>query len=283
MLSPLSLGLHLNIQEEAYRMDLGLNQSLLKDFGTARTPAHFKDRKPREETDSLRIGNYVDWATFCPHTLGQRVAVWPGERRGNDWKEFKQQNKDKVILNGSEHERALGAATAIAVHDDAQKILKVCNYQVAGIAQHPSGFRMKGLIDLLPDPLRCDPLLLDYVFDLKTADDASTEGFALACYKWGYDVQAAFYMDILNAIGSNVNHFGFIVVENEKPHAVKIHYLSNDSREIRRARERYQSWAIGYLNCLKHDQWNGYSESWSEITFKPWMLRDEGYGGEELQ
>lgn len=282
-MTALSIGLHPNIPEEVYRADHGLNQSLLKAFGSANSPLHFKERPPKEETDSIRIGNYVDWATFRPWELSKLLAVWPGERKGNDWKAFKEANKDKVILNASEHERALGAATAIAVHDDAQKILKVCNYQVVGIAQHPLGFRMKGLLDLLPDPLRCDPLLLDYAFDLKTADDASSEGFALACYKWGYDVQAAFYMDILNAIGGNVNHFGFIVVENEKPHAVKIHYLSNGSQEIRRARERYQSWAIAYLDCLKHDRWNGYSESWSEITFKPWMLRDEGYGGEELQ
>lgn len=274
-------GLHFDIPEEIYRNDPGLNQSLLKDFGRARSPAHFKAAPPREETDSLRIGNYVDWATLRIKDLPNRVAVWPGERRGNDWKAFKEANKDKVILNASEHGRAIGAAKAVAIHEDAARILNVCSYQVVGIALETVG-RVKALIDLLPDPTRCDHLLLAYAFDLKTSDDASPEGFALQCYKLGYDTQAAFYMDVLNLCGRNVQKFGFIVVETHPPHAVKIHYLDNESKIIRRARERYQQWAIAYLDCVKNNRWNGYAESWSEIVFKPWMLREQGYEGQEL-
>lgn len=285
-MTALSTGLHFDVPESVYRADAGLNQSLLKAFGKAKSPAHFRydQEHPKEETDSLRIGSYVDCALFRIKELTQQFTAWPEERRGAAWHTFKSAQAGKVILNGAELDRASGAVAAIINHDDSQKLFPACNKQVAAIAEHPKlKIRMKALIDLLPDPAHCDPLLLEYAFDLKTAADASPEGFAKACYEFGYDIQAAFYSDILNLLGRNIKTFGFIVVENRPPHLVKIHYLSNDSREIRRARERYQQWAIAYLDCLKHDHWNGYAESWSEITFKPWMLRDEAYVGDSLE
>lgn len=286
MESGLSAGLHFDIADDAYRSDAGLSQSLLKAFGRAKSPAHFRyeQEHPKEETDSLRIGSYVDAALFRAADLGTRFAIWPGERKGKDWTAFKEAGQGRMILNGTEQERAVSATKAIINHDDASKLLPVCSKQVAVIAEHPRlKLRMKGLIDMLPDSARCDPLLLDYAFDLKTASDASPEGFAKACWEFGYDIQAAFYTDLLNMNGRDVKTFGFIVVENKPPHLVKIHYLTLDSQIIRRARRRYEDWMLAYSNCVKLNNWPGYTSGWSEIQYKPWMLRDEGYVGDTLE
>jgi len=289
-MSTLSLGLHYDLPESIYRCDAGLSQSLLKAFGTARSPAHFKyDQEHPPDPNSparasIRIGNYVDYSLFRPDQLAIKQAVWPGERRGKDWEAFKEANEGKEILNKTEREMACGCIGAIAVHEDAQRILKVCDSQVCAIAETQSRrFRMKGLIDLLPDPASCDPLLLGYAFDLKTSSDASPEAFSRSCYDYGYDVQAAFYMDILNLLGRPVQNFGFIVVENKPPFAVKIHYLVRESQIIRRARQKYDGWMIGYINCLADNFWPGYTSGWSEIQYRPWMLRDDEGAGDSLQ
>jgi len=288
-MTTLPLGLGYNIPEELYRSDHGLNQSLLKAFGTAKSPQHFLWEKehPKEETDSLRIGRFVDAAMLgnvSSFSLNDHFAVFTGAvRRGKEWESFKEFNAGKTILNQQESERAIGAAAALSDHEDSQRILKVCSKQVAVIAEPTNIGRCKGLIDLLPDSKLCDPLLLAYAFDLKTAADASPEGFARACYDFGYDIQAAFYMDILNACGVPVKNFGFIVVENKPPHLVKIHYLERESLIIRRAQEKYTNWGIAYRECVKRDFWPGYGGSWSEITYRPWMLKDEGWQGDSLE
>jgi hypothetical protein len=288
-MTTLPLGLSYDIQESLYRSDLGLNQSLLKAFGRAKSPLHFQWEKdhPKEETDALRIGRFVDAAVLGKAgslSLNDHFSVYTGAvRRGKEWESFKEIHAGKTILNESESERAVIAAAAVALHQDAQLIFTVCARQVAVVAELPSIGRVKGLIDLLPDKTRCDPLLLAYIFDLKTSSDASPEGFARSCYDFGYDIQAALYMDALNACGVPVKNFGFIVVENKPPHAIKIHYLERESLIIRRARERYTMWAIGYRECISRDYWPGYAASWSEITYRPWMLKDEGWQGDSLE
>lgn len=289
-MNPLEHGLHYDIPDEIYRADPGLSQSLLKVFGRAKSPAHFQweQSQPVDENaparSGIRIGSYTDAALFRVADLGKRFAVWPGERRGKDWTAFKEAGEGRVILNGEEHERAVNATKAVIKHDDASKLLPVCSKQVAAVIEHPRlKLRMKGLIDMLPNAQHCDPLLLAYAFDLKTASDASPEGFAKACWEFGYDIQAAFYMDVLNFLGRDVKNFGFIVVENKPPHLVKIHYLLRESQIIRRARQKYEDWMMSYSNCVKLNDWPGYTASWSEIQYKPWMLRDEVAAGDTLE
>lgn len=283
----LSPGLHYDLPDDVYRADPGINQSLLKAFGNAKSPARFRYEcdHPGEETEALRIGSYVDCALFRINELTKDFVAWPEERRGKAWYAFRSAQAGKTILNGAELDRASGAVAAVVNHEDFDRIFKVSNTQVAAVVEHPKlKLRMKALIDLLPDPKRCHPALLEYAFDLKTASDASPEGFSRACYDFGYDIQAAYYADILNFLGAKVATFGFIVVESRPPHLIKVHFLAIDSDIIRRARRRYEKWMLEYHTCLTTDSWPGYTESWSEITYnKPWMLRDETYSGGELQ
>jgi PDDEXK-like domain of unknown function (DUF3799) len=276
----LPLGLHHDIPVDQYRADPAVNQSTLKAFGRAPTPYHFRyDREhPKEETAELRIGSYVDGWMFSNKLLDTNFAIWKDRRQGNAWKEFEEANKSKTILNSKEHERASGAIKAVCNHDDSVKIVNACSTQVIAIAEHPVlKCRMKGAIDLLPDLGRCSALLAEYAFDLKTSADASPEGFAMQCWRLGYAVQAAFYGDLLELCGRKTSTFGFIVVENEPPHQVAIHYFKRDSIEIIEARKKYEGWMKAYLSCVETNNWPGYGSEWTRIEFKPWQLSDRSW------
>jgi hypothetical protein len=273
-MTPLPNGIHHDIPEDIYRADLGLNQSTLKAFGRANSPAHFRwyEQRPRKETPELRIGNFVDATLFAPKKL-LSFAMWPEHRKGKAWETFEQANSTKTILNGPEYERARNILLAIEAHDDATKLIKACQYQVVVIGDHPAlKFRMKGALDMLPDLSRCSALLADYVFDLKCTADASDEGFVKQCATFGYHIQAAYYMDLLILCGRKVKTFGFIAAENDAPFGIKIHWFPIDSLEIRRARELYEKWMFEYMECVKKNVWPSYSSEWSRIRFKPWML-----------
>jgi hypothetical protein len=64
------------------------------------------------------------------------------------------------------------------------------------------------------------------VFDVKTCQDASPRGFARAVRQFGYDVQAAFYLDVLAMCEQAAEKFIFICVEKDAPHCVGIHELT---------------------------------------------------------
>lgn len=274
-MSLLPSGIHYNVDESEYRADPGLNQSLLKKFGSAKSPMHFKwdqDHPPDKEPDYLKIGRYVDTCIFTPELMVGRFIVWSGSRQGCEWKNFESENKDKTILNRSEYDRCAGIIDAVDNHSDATSIIKACNKQVVVIADHPLGFRMKALVDLLPDETRCHEMMLDWAFDAKTCGDASDEGFHDQCFKIGYNLQAAYYMDALRFNGRMVKKFGLLAFESEAPFGIKIHWFDYDSDEIMAARKKYEALALRYSMCLKNNNWTGYGDDWKEIKFKPWQL-----------
>jgi hypothetical protein len=271
-------GIHYDVVEKDYRSDPGLNQSTLKAFGAASTPRQFRYQcdSPKEETSSLRIGSFVDHVLFFPSELDKRFAIWKEYRRGKEWTAFEELHKDKVILNGPEYQRATGIIASLESHTDTQRIFNVCRKQVAFYGMHPElCVRMKGLVDLLPDPALCHHSLLEYVFDFKTSADASPEGFAKLAWQLGYDVQAAWYLDGLNACGIPVNRIGFIVVESEPPHDVAIHYFNRFSREVTKARSKVEGYAKQFMACMQSGEWPGYGDGWTEIKFSDWQMRNK--------
>ena len=59
--------------------------------------------------------------------------------------------------------------------------------------------------------------------DIKTTQDSSPEGFRSSAYKYGYDRQAAFYLD-----GFGVDQFWFIVIEKSAPYNMAIYNCSEE-------------------------------------------------------
>ena len=67
------------------------------------------------------------------------------------------------------------------------------------------------------------------VIDVKSTEDASQSGFGKSAQNYSYDVQAAWYCDILTAhYGTLPTHFVFIAVEKTYPHAIGIYYVEPD-------------------------------------------------------
>lgn len=282
MTNPLPFGIHFNVPREQYVADIGYNQSSLKNFAKANSPAHFKydqEHSTLAEKDYIRIGSFVDCAVFHPGQIAERFAIWPGERRGKEWTAFKEANASKTILNEAEHERALGTIKAINAHKDATDAIKSSRHHAVVIAEHPVfGYRLKAELDMLP------PAEFEWLFDLKTAESASGEDFKRQAFSIGYDVQACWYMDILSFLPEPVmvNNFGFLIAETNPPHGVKMRHFRKDSRVIEQAREKINLWLPAYHDCVVNNHWPCYDDKWEEITFDYWMLKDRPQEGEEL-
>jgi hypothetical protein len=129
--------------------------------------------------------------------------------------------------------------------------------------------------------LKCRP---DYfnqnaLIDLKTCRDASVEEFTRACFSMGYFIQAAFYLDVFNAVNkTKLEEFYFVAVENTAPYAVNIFKMGET--EIAFGREQYKKVLKQYAEFLKGTpmQEFGYKKQINEIVFKPYMFEKMGIG-----
>jgi len=194
----------------------------------------------RKETDSMAFGTAVHTALLESDTFYDIYHPMPeiGDLRKKENKELKLLEEEKadgkVCLSHFDHIRI-------------KEILK--NFKKNKLAQH----YCKGEIELshyvkhegVDVRVRPDVInhVAGFICDVKTTQDASPQAFRRDVYKFNYDLQAAFYMDMLG-----VEEFKFVVCEVNHPYTVVVHTLDNEFIEL--GREKWQR----AFNDWKHYQ-----------------------------
>ena len=109
--------------------------------------------------------------------------------------------------------------------------------------------------------------------DLKTARDASPNGFARAAADHGYHIQRAHYLDTLEFAGAEpAAGFVFVVVESTAPYLVGVYRLNSEFEDIGAARAR-RARDI-YRRCLDTDTWPGYGDGIQSLMAPFWLVAD---------
>ncbi|MDP1573157.1 MAG: PD-(D/E)XK nuclease-like domain-containing protein [Pseudomonadota bacterium] len=126
-------------------------------------------------------------------------------------------------------------------------------------------FRIDKLVQLGNTPVA--------MLDVKTTRDASSDGFAKACATYGYDVQAAYYIDGAKAVLGLELPFYFLAVENEAPHAVALYRASPEMIEAGRKKVRAGLMLMQY--CRSTGNWPSYQPNGEEeqISLPAWANR----------
>lgn len=111
--------------------------------------------------------------------------------------------------------------------------------------------------------------------DLKTARDASPEGFAKAVAEHRYDIQQEWYLHLYALItGDFMGRFSFVAVEKEPPYLVGVYPLAQEFSEMGRARVK-EALEI-YAACTAADLWPGYPLTPDPIQPPTWLMFQEG-------
>lgn len=97
-----------------------------------------------------------------------------------------------------------------------------------------------------------------WILDIKTARDASPEGFAKAILNYGYAKQDGFYSDgFAAASGKRVKGFIFGTVETTWPHAAAAYQLTEEDRAW--GKNLYRVNLATYAECMRTNIWPGYT------------------------
>jgi hypothetical protein len=278
-----------------YRARPEINCSGLKLIN--KSPLHYWASKmqPREETKAMVIGTASHTSTLEPDDLDAveytsiSTATGSDEEDGNHLSSLiiADQNSYIVAPEGLDKRTKKGKELWAELATTGRKILRFSDYQtVKGVSNAVRSHSTAGLflksghaevsifteIEGIPAKCRLDWLRPGVICDLKTTDDASPSGFARSCANYGYDMQAAWYLDCAEAAGLSIDAFVFIVVEKSAPYAVGLYELDAASIEV--GRTKYQRALSLYRHCTNTGEWPGYSPEIISIQLPAWAMRD---------
>lgn len=222
-----------------------------------KSPLHYWDRylNPNAEekkTAAMTFGSAVHTRILEPHEFGKKYVTAPKiDKRTKDgilnWNAFISAHPNHEII--SKEDDILIEKINNAVYNHYQASLLLSKLTIVEEVFIYNDMKCK------PDGLTS----LNIVIDLKTTEDASPYAFGRSAIKYRYDVQAAFYSDILEANNHKVEGFVFIAVEKTPPFAVAVYVIEEE--DILRGREKYLENLKVWRECKSTNQWPGYGIS----------------------
>ena len=206
--------------EQEYRAAEGVNKSTL--WNLRKSPAHYKYflENQREDTAAFAFGRAVHAAILTPTAFKKDFAIIPEgiDRRTKAGKEeyqaFLDASAGKEILTAQDAETVKAIVKAFKKNKDAVQLLKGTKREKPLFWTDDNEILCKCRIDAYRTGL---------IVDLKTAQDAETETFTKESLRYGYDVQAAHYLDAYQHKVSSIRpDWYFIVIEKTEPYAINI-------------------------------------------------------------
>jgi len=270
--------------------EYSMGRSSLMEF--ARCPARWRNGYESEDSKATEWGSLVDCLFLTPAAFKNRYAIAPetypdaktGEPKAwnlnSNWcKEWIAQQEGKEVIK---HKLFGPACDAVKVlqSDPEIKALRDCSQtQVMAVASYQDEetgivVPLKILIDLVPD---VNSKFGKSLADFKTTNCAAMRPWTKHVFDFGYDMQAAFYLDVWTAnTGEDRLEFRHVVQESFAPYQTERRLLSAEFLEI--GRNRYKTALQKYCQCLKTNTWPGYEcrrefDGWQSVEPDefPWM------------
>lgn len=254
-------GIHDGIPEALYFADTdALSASGAKVL--LRNPARFRweQDNPRPSSDAMDLGSIAHHLIL--HRGGKTLVVdaYDWRAKANQQARKDARAKGIVCIHRGELLAASKMARAVRTHPTARAIFSDGTPEASMWWTDPdTGARCRGRVDWLRD---------GWVIDLKTARDASPEGFAKAAANYGYRESLAHYAKGVRVLTGQAPRVGVVVVETDAPHFVAFYEITPD--DLTWGEERMTEAQRLWLDCLAADDWPGYSPDLIPLDFPAW-------------
>jgi len=242
----------------------GISRSKLSKINKSYNHFLYEEHK---ETPALLVGRALHDAVLMDNL--SNYTFFDGERRTKAGKEAYQEllKSGKEILKKDDYDTVKGICDSSRSNSTFLNILEGATNERAFFWTHEeTGILCK----CKPDILRRD---VGVAADLKSTPDARYRAFLGSVTKYSYDMQAAYYMDGVNAVlgADTIKNFIFIPVEKSKPYEMAFFSLNNES--IQAGREIYTHALKKYRQHLdSSDIESGYSKNILTIGLADWAL-----------
>lgn len=274
-------GIH-DIPNAVYHSSEGISRSALWLFKKA--PVHYwneyinPDRKKKEPTPQMKLGEYVHALVLEPEHFDKRYIVTPelnalpkvgllkelgreefdrqktaheAMRVANEliMDEFSKHSEGKEIISSSVYKEAKAIADSVLSNEIGQHLFNDVNVEQSIYFTHKhTGLQCK---------VRPDAWAGSVVTDLKTCADAGYRSFQSAAFKEGYFLQAAMIKAALDSIGIQLEKFVFFCVEKTGARPCVYYVLDNEALEY--GMNQFDSLMEQFAHCLAHNEWDSYA------------------------
>ena len=282
--NPLTPGIHRGISDTDYHADPlptpGLSASLTVKLTNRRnnnhTPRWWWARHPRNpnrvtepETSALNFGRAIHAFILERDRFYDRFTVSPYKdfktKAARGWRE-EQLAAGRSVLDQADYDKIQAMAEAVQCHPSASKLIAQCEHEVVGVTQDKkTGVWLRMKADLYSS----NPAI--WIVDYKTARSAHPEDFKKAVLEYGYHQQAAFYLDVLEAIeGFRRSGFSFIVQEKDPPYQLAVYSMHSQAVQM----GRYENMQIidEFAQYLSEANFPTYDENPQDINLPDWHL-----------
>lgn len=256
------------------------SSTLLKVDDAPAVYQHYREN-PEEATDAQEFGQLLHTLTLEPEAVSERYAVAPPEidRRGTKaWNEFAAKNVGKIHLkHAGEYGFARAEKIAKAAREHSRASLLEGLKEISFFWKDP---KTGILCKCRPDNLTMKGAIVDY----KSAEAIyPARAWSSQVYKYGYHVQAAFYLDgVVHALeqsGHSLNefpvpkHFVHYAQSKQGPYLVKPWAIGESSLQL--GRRKVEELLQTVLKCEKSGVYPGYPESIEVIECPEYAWKDE--------
>lgn len=242
-----------------------------------RSPAHLMAERQRrkdlrdagkdDQNKAFMFGTAVHSAVLEPNTFQDKYAVYPGSvtrttRQSKAFRLFEFNNRRKTVLLPTEWEAIRGCAVRAAsvpvIRTDKQCFTMADLVDIGTVERNyywvdiATGITCKARMDLTVENI---------VLDIKTALDARRERFMYDASKFGYHIQAAFYMEgYARFLPENQPIvMTFLVAEKQAPHGAMVYQADKDTF-WNFGKKRVRELLAQYKQCMASQTWPAYAE-----------------------
>jgi len=237
----------------------------------------------RKETDAMRFGTMYHHFILEPDTFYKEYQVVDINDRPN--KKFGMSAKDNKFwlatfdnpVSSDTHEQLKAMKAVLFRHPYAKSLLTKGEAEASYYCEVDIGAAEPLKVRLRPDNVKHEKRI---IVDLKTAKDASVDGFKKDAANLNYHIQAAFYADMMELIMKEElgYEFFFVAQEKVKPYCFNIFQASPQFRSV--GKYEYELLLMLYSWCLEHNKWPGYQVfcqnkyGVNEISLPPWAIKE---------
>lgn len=264
------------------QIDFVMSQSELKVFEDC--PEKWILGVPREQTDAMEWGNYLDCRVLDPkrfeatHIKTPEFYEGAGRRKADGVVQKKWNMNADVCSDWDAEQRASGMIpvrhkdwleiescyAALARRADLIEIIRNARTQQMIVGEWLDeatklAIPVKGLIDIVPaQPADVTTGATATLLDFKQNVSAAPARWMWQAADLGNHIQGSFYLSLWNAAHPKDQRveFGFIVQEPNPPFHVERHLL--EDQLLKEGRRRWTTAMCYYCQCLKKNEWPGY-------------------------
>ena len=218
------MGIIEGMYNEVYHETAGISSSAVKAV-YKKSLAHWKGEK-RSQTAAFTMGTAIH--SLLLEEDRDLVVKGPKTKASAAFKTMKEDLlEDQVLLTEVEYNVAHRVAKGALDNPTCKAALrhKDRRNEVSIFAKDPrSGLVLKTRPDLMIESEQT-------VYDVKSTQDASPQGFASECSKYAYFIQGAFYVYVCKLAGLDIKEFNFIACEKTAPYVSHMHVLGPEAME----------------------------------------------------